>query len=188
MHLALWALLVVWALPVYAQNNLFGENTEDYLLGRRSRSQPIQQVFSKMPKHLQNFVSAYEKVKRLSDTELLETLIHPASLACENEKTKLYFDTMRQFYLSEELPWDYEIGVYEVRRDMRDKLKRRLRVPVAPTHVMYIEFEDMGWQRFLREEAEPEPRFYEVIKCPTPSMIEDIKRELQSQTDADAAP
>ena len=121
----------------------------------------------------------------------LERVTHPASRACENDSNHDYFDNLRQFYLTEDLPYDYSLVVLQVKPEMQQKLKRRLQLPVPPTHVMYMEFGSEGWQRFLRREVEDgKESYYEVMKCPTPEMLQELreqKREDAAEKDKGAA-
>jgi hypothetical protein len=178
--LMLLALGISSAAPAQ-QQSLPGDNTEHYLITKRPESIPIQEIYPGLSDAQKTFVTAYEKVKRQKDAQTLESIIHPVSLACETKENKDFFDAMRNYYLSEELPFDYALQIVPVREEMQQALKRRISMPVPPTHVMYIEFGDTGWQRFLRLEKEPEERYYELVKCPDEKMLQEFRAALAEE-------
>ena len=177
--------LVLLTAPLWAQQPLPTDNTEYYLVGgKRVESKPIEEVFPSLSPHAKAFVAEYERVKWRKDKEALDRIIHPLSKACETEDNKDFFDAMRNYYLSEDMPDGYDFSLVEVKREMREALKRRLQMPIAPTHVMYIEFMGTGWQRFLREETDPETkklRFYELVKCPSERMLREWRVMMQEE-------
>ncbi len=135
------------------------------------------EVKKSLPPHMLDFVNKYEQVRLYKNEDMLAELIHPASKACEEDYNTEYFAQIRYFYLTEKLPAGYRLEILPVREDKQWELKNKLGTPLPPTHVMYIEFkiadnedgsiEIEGWQRFLREETFPEPRMYELVRCPT---------------------
>jgi hypothetical protein len=63
-------------------------------------------------------------------------------------------------------------------------LQKRLGFPAIPTHVMFIEYGEgeniEGLQRYLREEAKPTRRLYELVKCPDDATLKAFRAELES--------
>lgn len=152
------------------------EKTNYYLSKKREKPELAEVVIPMLPAHQRTFVEGYQKVKRQKDKKVLESIIHPASKACESDKNRDYFDYMREFYLTEELPEGYRLQILVVDEEKRWPLKLRLGMPLAPTHVMYMEFRNgddiEGWQRYLREETYPQPALYELVRCPDQETLE----------------
>jgi hypothetical protein len=128
------------------------------------------------------FILDYRQVRVKKDRELLDRLIHPASLACENEMRKDYFIGMRHFYLNESFPRDFKVKFFPVPEEKQWPLKRRMEFPEAPTHILYIEYKDgeytEGLQRFLREE---EDRYFELTRCPSRKTLEKMAAEAAEE-------
>lgn len=163
-----------------------------YIETKRDGLEPFWKASVSMPKHQKQFVLNYRDVRLKKDAELLETILHPASKACENEMRKPYFESIREFYLTEEFPESFDIKFFPIPQEKRWPLKERLEFPVSPTHIMYIEYKNgeyvEGLQRFVREEQYPEPRFYELVKCPSEAsmqaMVADAERRLAEEEKA----
>lgn len=160
------------------------DKTNYYLQEKRTEASLVSEVLPKLPKHQREFVENYIKVKEFRDDVLLRELIHPASRACENEDNTDYYDYLRYFYLHEELPKQFRLQLMEIDPKKQEALQKRLQLPAIPTHVMFIEYQgegDMveGLQRYLREELKPQPRLYELVKCPDAATLEEFRRQAQ---------
>lgn len=178
----------LFALSAYASEqsipNQYSPNlTNFYLAKPREKADYVKDVLPKLPKHQREFVENYVKVKRFQDDVLLKDLIHPASRACENDENLDYFDYIRWFYLTEELPEIFRLQILEIAPDKTEALKKRLGYPIAPTHVMFIEYgEDNrieGLQRYLREERKPVKRIYELVKCPDAETLKTFRQQME---------
>ncbi len=172
------------------------EDTANYYLGvKRDGLEPFWKASVSMAKHEREFVNNYRDVRLNKNAQLLEKMIHSASKACENEMRAPYFDSMREFYLNEPFPETFKVKIFPVQADRRWELKRRMEFPVAPTHILYIEYKDgeytEGLQRYIREETYPEPRFFELMKCPSEKamkeMIADAEQRLAEEEAKTAA-
>ncbi len=156
--------------PANIPDRFGAEMTNHYLEENRQKAPLASELLPKLPKYQREFVENYVKVKRYQDDVLLRDLIHPESRKCENDDNVDYFDYLRYFYLHEELPEVFRLQIMEIDPKKQAALQKRLGMPAAPTHVMFIEYGEgkmiEGLQRFLREEKEPEPRLYELVKCP----------------------
>lgn len=133
--------------------------------------------------HESSFIMDYRLVRKDKDIELLNRIIHPASLACENEMRAPYFEGIREFYLNEYFPDDFELKYFPLNEDKGWELKNRMEFPVSPTHILYIEYRDgqykEGLQRFLRFEEYPEPKLYELVKCPSEASMEAMRSDAE---------
>lgn len=164
------------------------EDTANYYIGvKRDGLQPWWKAKVNLAKHEREFVENYRDVRKNKDEKLLAEVLHPATKACENEMRAPYFESMRDFYLNEYFPDAFEVKIFPVQPDRRWELKQRLEFPVAPTHVLYIEYQDgqykEGLQRYLREEEYPEKRFYELMKCPSEESMEAMIREAEARAE-----
>ena len=162
------------------------KDTANYYIGvKRDGLEPFWKASVTMAKHEREFVTNYRDVRLNNNAELLEEMLHPASKACEDELRKPYFDSMRYFYLNEEFPETFKVKIFPVQKDRRWALKERMEFPVAPTHILYIEYKDgeyiEGLQRFVREENYPEKRFYELVKCPSEASMTKMRAEAESR-------
>ena len=155
--------------------------TNHYLTEERQKVQDVRLVMPTLPSYQQEFITNYVKVKRNKDDVLLKELIHPASRACENDENLDYFDYLREFYLTEELPDIFAMSLMPIDPKKRWPLKQRLGFPVEPTHVLFIEYGDKeieGLQRYLREETYPDKRMYEVVKCPDMQTLKEFREQM----------
>lgn len=156
------------------------ENYTQFYTGKKKDDlKPFLQVLDELPPHYRNFVLNYRLAKTEQDVELLNSLFHPASLICDEDWRADYYAGLREFYLTETLPKSFDILFQPIPEAKQWPLKQKLELPVAPTHVMYIEYAEgeyrEGLQRYLREEQEPAPRLYEVLKCPSRRTIEAMR-------------
>ncbi len=153
--------------------------TNYYLTEARAKAPMVKEVLPKLPAHQREFVENYVKVKRFQDDVLLKDLIHPASRACENDENLDYFDYIRHFYLTEELPEEFRLQIMAIDKKKQWPLKQRLSFPVSPTHVMFIEYGEgqniEGLQRYLREESSPKKQMFEVVKCPDATTLKEFR-------------
>jgi hypothetical protein len=155
--------------------------TNHYLTEERQKVRDVRLVLPTLPRYQQDFITNYVKVKRHKDDVLLKELIHPASRACENEENLDYFDYLREFYLTEELPDIFAMSLMPIDEKKRWPLKQRLGFPVEPTHVLFIEYgekEIEGLQRYLRKETYPKKRMYEVVKCPDRQTLKEFREQM----------
>lgn len=165
-------------------------DSANYYIGvKRDGLEPFWKASVNMPDHEQQFIVNYRDVRKDKDAKLLETLIHPASKACDDGKRAMYFESMRDFYLNETFPDDFKVKLFPVQPSRRWALKERMEFPVAPTHILYIEYKDEGYieglQRFIREEASPEKRLYEVMKCPSEASMQAMIVEAERRETAE---
>ena len=170
------------------------EDYANYYTGvKKDGLQPFWKALPNMSEHEKNFIVSYREMHKSKDAEILETLIHPSSLACEDDLRAPYFASMREFYLTENFPKTFEMKYFPIESEKRWPLKLRMEFPVAPTHILYIEYKDDGYveglQRFLRLEEYPQRRFYELIKCPSEAsmktMIQEAEKRLQLEETSD---
>lgn len=186
----IWLLsLILLASSVNAEDGPLKGDKEDYanfyIDGKRDGLMPYWRAVIGMPEHRKQFIENYRDVRQNKDAKLLESLIHPSSKACENEMRAPYFEGLREFYLTEHFPEVFKIKFFALPKEKRWALKQRMEFPEAPTHIMYIEYQDgeyiEGLQRFLREEEYPEKRFYELVKCPSEASMKVMREDAESR-------
>ncbi len=155
-----------------------------YLDTKRDGLEPFWKAAVKFKLHENNFIVNYRDMHKNKDSALLESLIHPTSKLCENEMRKPYFDSMREFYLTEKFPNDFKVKYFPIDAQKGWELKQNQEFPVAPTHILYIEYKDgdyvEGLQRFIRYEEYPEPTMYEVLKCPSEASMAQMAAEAEA--------
>lgn len=173
----------VWAeKPLPNPDKYSKEMTNHYLAEGRPKAPLASELLPKLPKHQREFVENYVKVKRFKNDVLLRDLIHIESRKCENDENVEYYDYLRDFYLNEELPEVFRLQMMEIAPHKQQALQKRLGYPVAPTHVMFIEYGEgeniEGLQRYLREETKPKKQMFEVVKCPDAATLKQFYEQL----------
>lgn len=159
-----------------------------YINTKREGLEPFSTASKTMPEHWSKFIFDYRDMHKDKDAALLDSLIHPASNACDDDLRHPYFESMREFYLNEPLPDGFKVKYFPIAPGRAWELAKRLEFPVLPTHILYIEYQDgeyvEGLQRFIREETSPEKRMYEVMKCPSEASMKAMQAEAEKRLQA----
>jgi hypothetical protein len=170
--------------PEHIPDRFQQDTTNYYLQENRPKAPLASEVLPKLPAHQRQFVNDYVKVRHFRDDVLLADLIHPASRRCENDSNRDYYDYLRMFYLTEEIPAVFRLQILEIDPKKQDALQRRVQMPLPPTHVMFIEYGEgqniEGLQRYLREEKEPKLKLYELVKCPDEATLKEFRQQQNS--------
>ena len=121
----------------------------------------------KMTAQQREFGERMVKAIQQEDTDQLKKLLAPQSLACFDQGKQAYFDTWLGKHFRFKVAKRYSLGVAKLGSPAGTS--RLFTYPVAPTHLLEIQFKDSESREVTlsRLMAEQNGRWYEVAPCPT---------------------